>query len=73
MKIYPGMLCKIVGSFIEEDYVTMFDCENQIEDFYVKKGSLALVLTKLGDGMLILLTSTNQIGTIHNCVCDIIG
>lgn len=37
MKIYPGMLCKIIGALIEEDYVTMFDFENQIEDFYVKK------------------------------------
>lgn len=67
------MLCKVVGAFSEEDYVSMFNYEDEIAEFCVKSGSLALILTQCGDGMLILLTSTNQIGTIHSCVCDIVG
>jgi hypothetical protein len=73
MKIYPGMLCKIVGAFENDIHIMMLDCEDYTDAFLVKKNSLALILTQHGDGMLVLLTSTKQIGTIHSCVCDIIG
>jgi hypothetical protein len=72
-KIYPGMLCKIVGPFREESRVLMFDYEENIDDFFVEKDSFALVLSQDDSGMLTLLTSTKQIGIIHSCVCDIIG
>ena len=37
MKIYPGMLCKIVGAFENDIHIMMFDCEDYTDAFLVKK------------------------------------